>query len=56
MEQLVFHQDRVLFGGDFTDVMVIYRAYKTDLMKRPYLDDEKAFGWVDKIFFCRRAN
>jgi len=41
----------VLFGGDFTDVMVIYRAYKTDLMKRLYLDDEKAFGWVDKIFF-----
>lgn len=41
----------VLFGGDFTDVMVIFRAYRTDMVKRLNLDDEKAFGWVDKIFF-----
>ncbi len=40
----------VLFGGDFTDVMVIFRAYRTDLVKRLCLEDETAFGWVDKIF------
>ncbi|HJN25095.1 MAG TPA: glycosyltransferase family 2 protein [Rhodospirillales bacterium] len=41
----------VLFGGGFTDVMVIFRAYRTDLVKRLDLENEKAFGWVDKIFF-----
>jgi glycosyltransferase involved in cell wall biosynthesis len=42
----------VLFGGSYTDVMVILRAYKKDLPFRLGLDQDAPFDFFEKIFFC----
>ena len=40
----------LLFGGDYTDVMVIYRAYRKEMVAALGLDHEDAFEWVDRLF------
>jgi len=42
----------VLFGGSYTDVMVIYRAYKKDLIARLELDQDDKFDLLEKLLFC----
>jgi glycosyltransferase involved in cell wall biosynthesis len=42
----------LLFGGSYTDVMVIFRAYKKDMIARLELDQDANFNFREKIFFC----
>jgi hypothetical protein len=42
----------LLFGGSYTDVMVIFRAYKKDMIARLELDQDANFNFLEKIFFC----
>ena len=42
----------LLFGGSYTDVMVIFRAYKKDMIARLELDQDANFNFLKKIFFC----
>ena len=42
----------LLFGGSYTDVMVILRAYKKDLPFRLELDQDKYFSFLERITFC----
>lgn len=39
-----------LHGGNYTDVMVIYRAYKTQLIKDLELDSDAAYAAAEKLF------
>lgn len=41
----------VLFGSNYTDVMVMYRAFKTDVISKLKLDKEESYSLVEKIFF-----
>ncbi len=41
----------LLFGGGSTDVMVIYRAYRKDLIARLELDKDGDFVFPEKLFF-----
>lgn len=40
----------VLHGGKYTDVMVIYRAYRKQLIFDLDLDKEEGYGLVEKLF------
>ncbi len=42
----------ILFGGSYTDVMVIYRAYKKDMIARLELDKDDIFNVLEKVYFC----
>ncbi len=42
----------ILFGGSYTDVMVIFRAYRKDLISRLELDRDGDFTWPERLFFC----
>ena len=42
----------LLFGGSYTDVMVIYRAYKKDMIARLELDKDDIFKVLEKLYFC----
>ena len=42
----------LLFGGAYTDVMVIYRAFNKDLISRLELDQDDKFNLPEKIYFC----
>ena len=41
----------LLFGGHYTDVMVIYRAYRKELISRLELDKDDDFIFPEKLFF-----
>lgn len=40
----------VLFGSKYTDVMVLLRIFRTNLIKELQLNDEKPFRFVETIF------
>lgn len=40
----------LLHGGNYTDVMVIYRAYRKDLIYELELDDDKPYSLPEKLF------
>ena len=42
----------LLFGGSYTDVMVIYRAFKKDMIAQLELDQDDKFNLLEKLFFC----
>lgn len=42
-----------LFGGNITDVMVIFRAYKKQIIYDLELDQDKWYRTPEKIFFCK---
>jgi glycosyltransferase involved in cell wall biosynthesis len=44
---------QVLFGSNLTDVMVIYRAYKKQLIYDLELDRDKWYQTPETIFFCK---
>lgn len=44
---------RVLHGGSLTDVMVIYRAFRKNLVSELDLDKEEAYTLVEKLFSTR---
>lgn len=44
---------QVLFGGNITDVMVIFRAYKKQLIYDLELDLDKWYSTPESIFFCK---
>lgn len=41
----------LLFGGKYTDVMVIYRAFDVNLIRYLDLDKDNDFIWPEKLFF-----
>lgn len=41
----------VLFGARYTDVMVIFRAFRKDLVGRLGLDRDRDFALVERLFF-----
>lgn len=41
------------FGGNYTDALVMYRAYKKELFYRFKFDDYNTFKYYDKIFFTK---
>jgi glycosyltransferase involved in cell wall biosynthesis len=43
----------VLFGGNMTDVMVIFRAYRKQVIYDLELDRDKWYTTPEKIFFCK---
>jgi len=43
----------VLHGGHYTDAMVIFRAYKKDLIHSLDLDKDKSYSTVEKLFRTR---
>lgn len=43
----------VLHGGRYTDVMVIFRAYRTRLIHDLALNKEEGYQWAEKLFFTR---
>lgn len=43
----------LLFRGHYTDAMVIYRAYKKDLVYKLELDKDFGYSFVEKMFFTR---
>jgi hypothetical protein len=43
----------VLCGGRYTDVMVIYRAYKTQLIYDLELDQDRWYTTPERLFGCR---
>ncbi|MGP0630184.1 glycosyltransferase [Nitrospina sp. 32_T5] len=43
----------ILYGGNYTDVMVLYRAYKTQLIYDLDLDKDESFALPEKLFFTR---
>lgn len=43
----------LLFGGSYTDVMVIYRAFKKDMIARLELDQDANFNFLEKLYFCK---
>lgn len=42
-----------LHGGNYTDVMVLYRAYKTQMIYDLDLDKDESFSLPEKLFFTR---
>jgi glycosyltransferase involved in cell wall biosynthesis len=42
-----------LHGGKYTDVMVMYRAYRKNLVYELELDQEKWYRVPERLFFCR---
>ena len=42
-----------LHGGNYTDVMVLYRAYKTQVIYDLDLDKDESFALPEKMFFTR---
>ncbi len=42
----------LLFGGSYTDALVIFRAYPKDLIARLELDQDGDFTWPERLFFC----
>ncbi len=42
-----------LHGGNYTDVMVLYRAYKTQMIHDLDLDKDESFALPEKMFFTR---
>ncbi len=42
-----------LHGGNYTDVMVLYRAYKTQMIYDLDLDKDESFALPEKLFFTR---
>jgi len=42
----------LLFCGTYTDVMVIYRAFRKDMISRLELDRDGDFNIFEKLFFC----
>jgi glycosyltransferase involved in cell wall biosynthesis len=44
---------QVLFGGGITDVMVIFRAYKKQIIYDLELDQDKWYKIPETIFFCK---
>jgi glycosyltransferase involved in cell wall biosynthesis len=42
-----------LHGGIYTDVMVLYRAYKTQMIYDLDLDKDESFALPEKLFFTR---
>jgi len=40
----------IFHGFHYTDAMVIYRAYKTNLAQKLNLNDEKAYAFPEKLF------
>jgi glycosyltransferase involved in cell wall biosynthesis len=42
----------VLYRGNYTDVMGIYRAFKKDLIHRLRLDTDEYFDTMERIFRC----
>lgn len=44
---------QVLFGGNITDVMVIFRAYKKQIIYDLELDQDKWYKTPETIFFCK---
>ncbi len=42
-----------LHGGNYTDVMVLYRAYKTQMIYDLDLDKDESFALPEKMFFTR---
>jgi glycosyltransferase involved in cell wall biosynthesis len=43
----------VLHGGHYTDVMVMYRGYRTRLLRDLHLDGDDGFIVPERLFFCR---
>lgn len=43
----------ILHGGNYTDAMVIYRAYKKSLIYDLELDNDKGFRLPEKMFFTK---
>lgn len=43
----------VLFGGHYTDAMVIYRAYWTRLFRELEMDQDRWYTTPEKLFFTR---
>lgn len=44
---------KVLFGGNLTDVMVIFRAYKKQIIYDLELDQDKWYITPETLFFCK---
>lgn len=44
---------QVLFGGNITDVMVIFRAYKKQLIYDLELDQDRWYRTPETLFFCK---
>ena len=42
----------LLFGGSYTDALVIYRAFRKDLIARLELDRDENFVLFERLFFC----
>ncbi|MGH6660534.1 MAG: glycosyltransferase family 2 protein [Rhodospirillales bacterium] len=42
----------VLFGARYTDVMVIFRGYRKELISRLELDQDDDFAFVEALWFC----
>ena len=42
-----------LYGGHYTDIMVIFRIYKKSLIYDLGLDREDAYALPEKLFFCK---
>jgi len=43
----------LLFGGSYTDAMVIYRAYRTSLLKELEIDQDRWYTTPERLFFTR---
>lgn len=43
----------ILHGGRYTDVMVIFRAYKTRMIRELGLDRDDAYEYVEKLFHTK---
>lgn len=43
----------ILHGGSYTDVMVMYRGYRTRLLRDLGLDGDAGFVFAERLFFCR---
>jgi len=42
----------LLFGGSYTDALVIYRAFRKDMISRLELDRDENFVLFERLFFC----
>lgn len=43
----------LLHGGNYTDAMVIYRAYRKSLIKELELDQDRWYSTPEKLFSCK---
>jgi len=43
----------LLHGGNYTDAMVIYRAYRKSLIKELELDEDRWYSTPEKLFSCK---